>query len=151
MDEQKSSIFYKPNMAYAITINPCDDKQFFNDKERYKKFREFMSEQLIMFTSHNIHYTFAIELSEPRNNSKGAKLGSRLHLHGIINFRTNKSVRFFLLQGMTNLCKFSKWDIDTIKDYNIWKDYCNKQLRITKFKLLTNHLIIKDSNISTEL
>ncbi len=124
---QPTKLFYVPNVMYSITINPSDKYQFLGKPERLIKFMNFMNENVISWNQIGINYELYFELSEPRNTTG---VGSRLHMHGTIEFRTNKAVRSFLLNEMYKITRYAVFDIDTIDDPLYWKAYCTKQQSI---------------------
>ena len=123
---------------YAVTINPDDKHQYFGKADRLQLFRTTCHNGLLFLRSIHVDYHLYIELSEPKNNSQGSKNGPRLHLHGILKFRSTLSIKNFLLHGIYNLTRWSNYDLDTIKDLDIWKAYCQKQQHIMKETPISN-------------
>lgn len=124
--------------TYSITICPDDKHQFVNKEDRLQHFIDFVNEQFIHFPTVGIHYKLHIELSEPRTILQG-QLGPRLHLHGTLTFKSNNSVRNYLLREAYRLSRWSIIEIDTIDNPNIWLKYCTKQAHIMKTPEITNY------------
>lgn len=123
---------------YAITIKPDDKHQYFGKVDRLQKFRSHVHEAFLFLTGYHIDYTFNIELSEPKTNEKWSKNGPRLHLHGIIRFKSTLSIKNFLLHGIYNLTRWCLYDLDTIGHMDIWYNYCHKQEHIMNTEPITN-------------
>lgn len=130
--------FLNKGHDYAITIAPTDQWQYFGQLKRIKLFSDKFYEQFFMFQSDDIDYYFNIELSEPRCKSVN---GPRLHLHGVIQFKTNKGIRDFLISQYYSLTRYGMVDIDSIDDIKFWNKYIHKQILIIQQKPLTNHTI----------
>lgn len=122
----EARIFYKPGI-YSITLNPADKYQFLGQANRLQKFRNMINEMFLHYPEIGIDYVMNIELSEPRGNLIHYSAGPRLHLHGTINLRTNKSVYNWLIVEINKLLKYGNLDIDTIDNLDIWYTYCTKQ------------------------
>lgn len=129
--------FFKVNIPFSVNICPNDQHQYFGSQDREKKFINKMRESLLILNE--IDYYFMIELSEPRS---GSKFGPRLHMHGVIMFRTSNTIKQFLMTYYYKLLRIGIIDLDTIDNINIWSKYIHKQRHIMKIKPLTNHLLI---------
>ncbi len=116
--------YYKLCKWYSITLNPIDKYQYFNSPNRFKRFKSFIYEQLLTFPA---KYELFIEISEPHGMHTQGYSGPRLHLHGKIQFNTNKDRYMFLSNGYYKLLRFCSVDIDTIDDLRKWYKYCTKQ------------------------
>lgn len=135
-DTRKTNFYEKG--WYSITINPSDKYQYFGKSDRMQQFRNHVHTGLLFLKAMHIDYHLYTELSEPKDNTKWSKNGPRLHCHGIIRFRSTLSIKNFLLMGIYNLTRWCIYDIDTIKDINIWEQYCLKQQHIIKEKPFCN-------------
>jgi len=143
MDEKNPTepeLFYKPGL-YAITINPSDRHQYFMKVARMQLFRNYIHEQMVGLTNHGIGYDVRIELSEPRNSSKSSS-GPRLHVHGVLEFKDDKAIKYFLLYGFYMLSRESHLDMDSIDDLTKWKTYCLKQQKILREKPIQSEEIL---------
>lgn len=130
---KKDKVFYKVGIPYAVTINPSDEYQYYGYKDRYQRWREYMSLMLEPLTKLQIMYQIHAEISEPRLNSVATnKKGPRLHCHGTVVFTRRNGIRDFLLDILPKWAKHSMIDIDTIDDIGIWQDYCEKQKLFNK-------------------
>jgi len=136
MTQPTAHIVYKKGW-YSMSINPDDQHQYFGKDDRLEKFRNYLHANLLFLKNWHIDYCFHLELSEPTSNEK-SKNGPRLHVHGIIRFRSTLSIKNFLLHGFYKLTRWSMIDIDTISDPDVWYEYCTKQQIIMKEKPFTN-------------
>lgn len=131
--EKKPKVFYKRGTPYAVTINPSDAYQYYGYKDRYQRWREYMSLILEPLTKLQIMYEFHAEISEPTLASVATnKKGPRLHVHGTVIFTRRNGLRDFLMDTLPNWAKTAMIDIDTIEDMNIWQEYCEKQKLFNK-------------------
>ena len=130
---------YLVNTPYALTLSPCDKYQFAGRIDRYAKFRNFWYEQ---FLSLQMKYEMFIEISEPLNQTmlKKGSLGPRLHLHGVIEFHSNRDIGTFLLSTIHKWLKLSNVYVHTIDDLDVWSSYYNKQKLFKKNRLSSFHL-----------
>jgi len=128
--------YFKLNTLYSITLNPSDKYQFHNTPYllRYKKFRNYLYEQLLPITC---KYTIYIELSEPHQNITSGNIGPRLHAHGLLEFTKKKQLTKFLLSDMYRLLRTMYVDIDTVESLPIWLKYCTKQ-QLLPHPIITN-------------
>ncbi len=129
------NLYFKPHIAYAVTISPPDNHQFFGRKDRLKRFINFVNENLLNLPG---EWEFITELSEPRGMQLYAKAkGPRLHLHGVIIFTNKKEVRHFLLHEYYKITRWASIDIDTVEDLNTWTSYMMKQRTIMRIGRIT--------------
>lgn len=146
---QNPKNYYLLNTPYAITLNPIDKYQYLGSQSRLSKFRNHVYENLINL---NPDYHFVIEISEPRSFQKQGYAGPRLHLHGVIIFKTSKQLHKFLMNDYYNLTRWTSIDIDTINDMTIWSQYCFKQKIIKKNQLSKSDTgILKVPFVTTKL
>lgn len=105
----------------TLTFNYDDDHQYISNVCRLTKvidtFRALMKHLAIKYEC----YT---ELSYPQK-SMGGQI-SRVHFHGIILFDDEIEFGEFYLSKFHILSKYSIIEVDTIKDNQIWFDYCTK-------------------------
>lgn len=128
---KKPSVFYIPKVWYAITIAPTDKYQFAGKELRMTRFKNFINEQLMVWTKYKIQYHFNMELSEPKL-IKSNSIGPRLHLHGMIRFKCRMAVLKFLTNVLYDVSRFAQIDIDSINDMGVWYNYITKQEEIFK-------------------
>lgn len=141
MDLEKNKVFFAKGEEYSITICPKDTLQFFGKEKRMEKFIDVINEVFLTFSAHRIDYILFTELSEPKKTTLSqSPNGPRLHLHGVIRFRYNLSIKWFLLQGYYKLTRIGIIDFDTIKDMSTWLSYCQKQQHIMMKKPISNYL-----------
>ena len=114
----------KTKTYYSITLNPSDKSQFLGNPNRYSKFHTRIYNILIDL---KVQYDLNIEISEPSGMKTQGYSGPRLHLHGIIYFKTREQLQNFLLKGYYEITRISSIDIDTIENLQTWSDYCQKQ------------------------
>ncbi len=124
--------YYQLNKPYSITIQPCDKYQFHGHPLRFKKFYDLY---YTLFQNFKGEYDLFIELSEPHQQLAHQSAGSRLHIHGTIQFRKTKHLGNFLMYFQHKLLKYGNLDIDTIKDLAVWYKYCTKQHILSKSHL----------------
>lgn len=143
-DDIKSlQLFYKPGL-YAITINPCDKKQYFRSEARVLNVKKYMYSLLELYGDDDIRYHLYWELSEPKDNAVYGKQGSRLHFHGFIRFLTNKSVKRFLLYHQSLMAIETQYKIEHISDKRSWYNYCVKQQKIIDITPISNVESLKE-------
>ncbi len=129
--------YYNIGQLYAITINPIDQYQFYNSKDRFTAFRHLF---FTLFQNCHLQYNLYIEMSEPRGmNTQGYK-GPRLHMHGTFLFKTKRQLIWFLTYGYNKILKYASLDIDTIADLAQWKSYCTKQ-KLFKNNTISNIIV----------
>jgi len=124
LSKRSTDTFYIAHQWYSITINPCDRYQYFGRTTRFQLFKNKWYE---VFLSKWCNYDLVIELSEPRDVLEHKYQGSRLHLHGIIQFNSGHQIKHFLLHVMRELCQYGSINIDICPDMQYWYEYCNKQ------------------------
>jgi hypothetical protein len=107
----------KLDTKYTFTVSPCDDHQYFNEDDREEKFRKLFKMYFKKWI--NINVFLYPELS-PRG---------RLHFHGTIMFKTEKSIKKFFLFYVSDILRKSQIEIDTIGDADTWRIYCSKQAK----------------------
>lgn len=143
--EKEKKPFYQKGI-YALTINPSDANQYNTTRNRMLDFRSYIHSKLLSFKMHGIMYKLRIEISEGQYTKEGDKtyisLGNkphtRLHCHGSLQFRSNESVKWFLLRGINLLVDGCSIKIGSITDLKEWKRYCDKQHNIINEPYLTN-------------
>jgi len=101
----------KTDVKYAVSLNPCDDCQYWNVDDRYKKF-------LAKFFTCMRETKYAKYILYPEMSSKG-----RLHFHGTIEIF---DVLNFYLYDLSVLRLFCQYEIDTIQCATTWEKYCTK-------------------------
>lgn len=124
------------NTPYSITLNPNDSHQYAGKQDRMEKFRNNYYGITVKWAQLGINYVLYTELSEPKNSN--GTIGPRLHLHGIIKFKTNEAIKRFLLFEYYELTRCGIVDIDTIDDMDYWQKYIQKQQHIINETPLTN-------------
>lgn len=125
----KCQTFYKPGKYYAITINPNDRHQYFCKPNRMTQFRTNIYDTMMPLSSYHIQYRLYIELSETK---------ARLHCHGWLYFKTNKSIKDYLLYFLHSLQKENVVKTDLITNLQIWKKYILKQQLIMQERPISN-------------
>lgn len=112
---------YKSNTAYEITINFDDQHQLPNDDDRVMKCKRLLQNIMDLNTW---NYHLRPELSQPKWGH--SRKMTRVHYHGIIYFKNNKEVRYFLQNQLNKLFKISSTCINAFRqDY--WPSYITKQ------------------------
>jgi len=100
--------------VYAITINPCDKRQYFDCTDRIIKLTEYMEQQLLEVP--NIDFKLWMECS--RNG--------RLHFHGTICFPTYDSIKHYYVIQLHKWLELMNIEIKIINDIEVWQTYCTK-------------------------
>lgn len=117
---------------YALTINPQDDYQYWNENTdtRLKMFTDN-----IKIVMHRIlqpcRYELYVEVSPV----------GRLHLHGKMRFNNKSTIIRWYISQIHKLGKVSHFEIDTIEDMKIWDEYIKKQYHIFNIKLTSEDKI----------
>jgi len=106
------------NIKYTFTVSPSDAHQYFNIEDRDEKFRKFWISHFSKWKDINVYL-------HPEVSPKG-----RLHLHGTILFKTNKSIKQYYLYYIVDLLNKSQTEVDTIQDESVWATYCGKQSKL---------------------
>lgn len=125
--------FYRVDQVYALTLNPSN--QFYGTTHtcfnKMKKLKEYIYK---LFERYNdsIHYELVMDVSEPRELKGGQK--PRLHLHGIVIFRTKRGIMNWLLSIQDTLSDRFYAEIDTlgpsVEDAENWYNYMYKYYNI---------------------
>lgn len=116
----------KENVDYAMTIAPSDDHQYWNEEDRIEKFERYYKLYMISRLLPNT-FSFNMEISPT----------GRLHFHGSIRFKNQKSILKFYLNDIRFLTLHNQIELDTITDNKVWSDYCHKQ-EIHKLPIVCN-------------
>jgi len=116
-------------VQYGITINPQDELQYFDKQTRIHMCRDLLKKDLFKLPK-GVLIDLETELSLPNSNkyafSTRVSNYPRIHFHGIIFFKTDRSVIDYLTVGPYLLRNYSI-NICNINDMNGWVDYCRKQ------------------------
>lgn len=107
--------------GYAYNYNPNDSLQFFDENSirRHHTFKEHMMAKFKKYVAPYADYEMHIEIS---------KL-SRLHLHGLIIFKSIEHIIRFFLYGHKQMMDSGTTVIKKIDDPAKWADYYTKQHR----------------------
>ncbi len=120
--------FYKNDIAYEITINPCDSLQSFDDPLRAIRIHSSFKKQICtpLFTDYS-KFIFFPEISEPKSSHKHGPQ-CRIHYHGIIIFT---DVIGFLIHSFSQLSKYTSFQFNDFRpDY--WPIYITKQYTLIR-------------------
>ena len=110
------------NTDYTITINPCDSRQYWNQKDRI----ECVSRDMALIIGQvSADWTVYLETS-----SVGGYTGT-----GRISFQTYSSVKEFYVNHIHRIMSTNNIEIDVINDEEIWDTYMKKQEYLMKTKL----------------
>lgn len=125
--------FYNLEDDYAVTISPNDQYQCFSSKvNRLTNFRQKMRPFFNGYDNNKTKYRMYIEISQH----------GRLHLHGIIKFKSNRQILEHYLYFIPMVEKISSLKIDRITDINNWNNYIRKQQHIIHSPPITNYIDI---------
>lgn len=130
-DKMMSPEILTINTIYSLTLNPNDKRQFFDNTDRVLKLKQFIEQQLLEIP--NVKLILYMEIS--RNG--------RLHFHGTINFTTIESIRHFYICKVHEWQEYYQMDMDTIKDPQIWNEYCTKSKSIINERVSTEDCLNK--------
>lgn len=137
---QKDKFQFKSKTIYEVTI-ACDnqhqglnhDLSFPDRKLRYTQWRKQIWLTITQSLNNISHYYLIPEVSHPQSNHKSFP---RLHLHGIIRFKSNKAIMDFLLEkyiklSQIGILQFNEFRPDhwlkyMFKDRLIWRSYLEK-------------------------
>lgn len=130
---------------YCLTINPGDSIQYPNDSNRIKKVRAKIYDILLDFPE--THIRLEVELSTPNSNKKIGSFNNkhfrypRVHFHGFLELKTNKSVKYFLEHGMYALMNCHVFvsrfkEINGKPDITGWVTYITKQSAVMQEKTM---------------
>lgn len=127
--EEDKEIFYKPEVYYEITINPCNAMQHYDQVGRLVATHNDMEVFLRRtFKKKYFKYYFTPEISEPRySNEKGSF--PRIHYHGIFMMKSPTAIVGFLLKTFNKLRESSSIQINTLRP-QYWNKYIHKQRSI---------------------
>lgn len=117
----------KLNTEYAITINPDDNLQCFDDSNRIHKV--IVKTKRILYKL-QCEYILYPEISHPMNTSRTS--GPRVHFHGVIKFDNIYQLIRWYDTSYTALKKSTYFDMDTIEDRPAWIKYCTKNKKLMK-------------------
>lgn len=120
------------NTNYAITINPCDDYQFFKEETGDSRITK-SNNHITYLIRNNPNYIFDLHLEVSR---KG-----RIHYHGTLSFTHTNHIRNFYLEFIPKLLLSHHIEIDTISDPKKWEDYCKKSKILFNYNLKTTDII----------
>lgn len=121
---RKNKAFYVLDKWYTLTICPQDRYQYFLEPNRFTKCYNHIKSYFATI-SPKTEYVGCVETSEPYGSVKST--GPRVHFHGQIQFKGRGSLLQFLLVIMPLMLKTAIIEVDTMKDPEIWKQYCTKQ------------------------
>lgn len=112
---------------YAFTVNAADKFQYAGmpAMERAMKCKKHYVSILEATKSYLMRYYFVPEISIPEANTM-----PRYHLHGIIYFRDDDDILFWLLEMQTILSGNHSYNIKPVHDIDEWLTYCHKQNRL---------------------
>ncbi len=140
----KKNIKYQLHIPYAVTITPCDKYQFAGRVDRFNRFRNCWYEE---FLTLKCKYEMFIEISEPLDQKMLMKgtLGPRLHIHGIIQFKTKRELGEFLLSTVYRWLRMANVYIHSISESEVWDSYYQKQTLFKRNRLSSFELLGKES------
>lgn len=112
---------------YAITIAPDDGSQYFESKDRLKKFVYTIQWLLINHVPVGVKYRLNLEVSKPdrMQNHQG-----RLHYHGIMEMTDDQYYDFYIdwarLLLSVGRIELKPVKDQILKDKRTWAEYCEK-------------------------
>lgn len=118
------SIVY--GQIYAFTLNPDDNRQFWDDPDRIERFVQFHEK-----------YTIKHIYGDMRVMLEISKKG-RLHFHGTISWPNRETLLHFFLDSIHTLTKCNTYEVDTITDIQKWNTYITKQNLIIPTQIIQN-------------
>lgn len=126
-DEENNEIIdHNNDLRRTLTINFNDDYQFINNCSRLNKVSQLYQSILLKYFEPYAKYECYLEYSRPSNiNSRRV---SRLHVHGILEFKNYICMGEFYLNNLHKINDYGILEIDTIKDYPVWYAYCTKDI-----------------------
>lgn len=115
--------------VYSITINPSDKRQYFDCIDRVELLVEYMEKEICKVP--NVDLKLHMEISRT----------GRLHFHGTISFNSYETITRFYKCHIHQWLEWGHINIDTIKDKEVWKTYCEKSKNIINEVLETSKII----------
>lgn len=119
-----------PNKYYTLTINPCDDFQYFKNNNRLENFTLYIKQQMRQLVN-VCDIDLYIEVSR----------AGRLHGHGTVQFKTNQSIADFYLNHVHRILRANQIEIDTLSDVEDWSEYCQKSQHLIKLRIQTKDVL----------
>lgn len=131
----QKEIYYKKGETYAITINLDNTiQEKIKAKDGYDKMvklKNYILEKITMIPMKDIGVLLHLDISEPRVVNKNFP---RIHFHGLIQLKTDKGVREFLLTLLFELHIHCYVEIDTYDKDPAYEMYCKKYDHITNIE-----------------
>ena len=117
---------YEVKTLYALTLNPTDEKQYFNaGDDRLRYVCRYIYNELISKLDKDVKIMLVPEISHPKgNNFKKAK--TRIHFHGTILFKTKEVLLKYYLYIYNAFVKKNSVEVDTIDNKETWFNYIYK-------------------------
>lgn len=109
---------------WAITINPSNELQYMNNKDRLKEFVK-NNHLIIDKWFRQFKYDMVVEVARSSQGTYVDGYIPRLHYHGIITM-SEKQYDEFLIYKMSTIDKYYSICIKPVKTDG-WKEYMNKQ------------------------
>lgn len=124
----KESTFddYQVNTVYEFTINLRDEYQYPDSPMRLMKCKKILKDIMDLNTW---EYHLRVELSQPKFGDYTSC--TRVHYHGIVRFKDNDEIRYFLLTQLNKLFKIGRVCINAYRPDH-WPTYCRKQKHLFK-------------------
>lgn len=126
---------FKLKTFHCISINPDDGHQYFEEKDWRKRLDLFKTNQAIILNRilQPCKYILNIEVSEQ----------GRLHWHGYIKVMHVDDLKRLYLTQIIKLKSMATYEVDTIKDDDVWHTYCNKQKDLWGIQITSEDKISK--------
>lgn len=113
------------NTLYAITINPNDDYQCWNNIDRIKDFISKTKSTILNINKDTAYLELYLELSPT----------GRLHYHGYL--KLHEKINFYT-NMIHKLQHIAHVDIDTLDDSGKWEEYVLKQRELHSYMIKNN-------------
>lgn len=118
----------------TITLNLSDKYQFIDDPCRIVKVSQYYQSLLLKYVMPYAKYDVFLEYSIPENWGEfhGKNKISRLHIHGILLFKSIKDKMAFYIESAHNLYRDGVGEMDAVNNISKWLTYITKENKLVK-------------------
>lgn len=109
----------------TFTLCPNDKHQFITSPVRLRMVTDYIR-MLLKDNLNDNEYNYCIypEVSYPEKSQDGSM--ARIHFHGILEFMSDHAKPQFYIEHFHHINKNCRMEVDTIEDYEGWREYCTK-------------------------
>lgn len=117
---------FSSGIIYEFTINPDDKHQFVNKRDSRVTNVKSAITDIFESTQEGFKYHLYPEISMPQYGNCSKNRYCRVHYHGICTFRTDTSLRSFLMYTWHKLTGMASIQFNEYRPDH-WDEYCRKQ------------------------